>query len=108
MGLILDSSMVIAAERRGDIVEQLIDKIVKATGDQKAALSANWPDRTDPRPLSRANSVLVVRFGDLAIIQRESPIIGPIPNWNRDSWQCRTSCYKNRMRISPIVERSVF
>ena len=33
MGLILDSSVVIAAERRGDIVEQLIEKIVKAAGD---------------------------------------------------------------------------
>ena len=40
MGLILDSSVVIAAERRGDSVEQLIEKIVKATGDQEAALSA--------------------------------------------------------------------
>ena len=40
MGLILDSSVVIAAERRGDSVEQLIEKIVKSTGDQEAALSA--------------------------------------------------------------------
>ena len=40
MGLILDSSVVIAAERRGDTVEQLIEKIVNATGDQEAALSA--------------------------------------------------------------------
>ena len=40
MGLILDSSVVIAAERRGDSVVQLIEKIVKATGDQEAALSA--------------------------------------------------------------------
>ena len=40
MGLILDSSVVIAALRRGDTVEQLIEKIVKATGDQEAALSA--------------------------------------------------------------------
>lgn len=40
MGLILDSSIVIAAERRGDTVEQLIEQIVKATGDQEAALSA--------------------------------------------------------------------
>ena len=40
MGLILDSSVVIAAERRGDTVEQFIEKIVKATGDQEAALSA--------------------------------------------------------------------
>jgi predicted nucleic acid-binding protein len=40
MGLILDSSVVIAAERRGDTVEQLIEKIVKVTSDQEAALSA--------------------------------------------------------------------
>jgi len=40
MGLVLDSSVVIAAERPGDTVEQLIEKIVKATGDQEAALSA--------------------------------------------------------------------
>ena len=40
MGLILDSSAVIGAERRGDTVEQLIEQIVKATGDQEAALSA--------------------------------------------------------------------
>jgi predicted nucleic acid-binding protein len=40
MGLILDSSVVIAAERRGDKVEQLIEQIVKRTGDQEAALSA--------------------------------------------------------------------
>lgn len=40
MGLILDSSLVIAAERRGDTVEQLIAQIIGATGDQDAALSA--------------------------------------------------------------------
>ena len=40
MGLILDSSVVIAAERRGDTVEQLIEQIVNRTGDQEAALSA--------------------------------------------------------------------
>jgi tRNA(fMet)-specific endonuclease VapC len=40
MGLILDSSLVIAAERRGDTVEQLITRIMGATGDQGAALSA--------------------------------------------------------------------
>ena len=40
MGLILDSSVVIAAERRGDTVEQLVERIVTATGDQEAALSA--------------------------------------------------------------------
>lgn len=40
MGLILDSSVVISAERRGDTVERLIDAIIKTTGDQEAALSA--------------------------------------------------------------------
>ena len=40
MGLILDSSVVIAAERRGDTIERLIQRLVDATGDQEAALSA--------------------------------------------------------------------
>lgn len=40
MGLILDSSVVIAAERRGDTVERLIERILNTTGDQDAALSA--------------------------------------------------------------------
>jgi len=40
MGLILDSSVVIAAERRGDTVERLIEKILTTAGDQEAALSA--------------------------------------------------------------------
>ncbi len=40
MGLILDSSVVIAAERRGENVERLIERVVAAAGDQEAALSA--------------------------------------------------------------------
>ena len=40
MGLILDSSVVIASERRGETVERLIERVVGATGDQEAALSA--------------------------------------------------------------------
>ncbi len=40
MGLILDSSVAIAAERRGDTVEQLIAQVIATTGDQHAALSA--------------------------------------------------------------------
>lgn len=40
MGLILDSSVVIAAERRGDTVAQLLRQVVTATGDQESALSA--------------------------------------------------------------------
>jgi predicted nucleic acid-binding protein len=40
MGLILDSSVIIAAERRGETAEQLIERILRATGDQDAALSA--------------------------------------------------------------------
>jgi tRNA(fMet)-specific endonuclease VapC len=40
MGLILDSSVVISAERRGETVERLIERVVTAAGDQEAALSA--------------------------------------------------------------------
>jgi predicted nucleic acid-binding protein len=40
MGLILDSSVIIAAERRGDTVEHFFERVVNATGDQDAALSA--------------------------------------------------------------------
>src|SRR5258708_18344632 len=40
MGLILDSSVVIAAERRGDNVAQMLKQIVTATGDQRAVLSS--------------------------------------------------------------------
>jgi tRNA(fMet)-specific endonuclease VapC len=40
MGLILDSSVVIAAERRGDTPEQLGQQVIGAAGDQEAALSS--------------------------------------------------------------------
>ena len=40
MGLILDSSVIIAAERSRETVEQLIGRILCATEDQDAALSA--------------------------------------------------------------------
>lgn len=40
MGLILDSSVVIAAERQGDTVEKLIGQVVAVAGDQDAALSS--------------------------------------------------------------------
>ena len=40
MGLILDSSVVIAAERRGDNVTQMLRQIVAATGDQRTVLSS--------------------------------------------------------------------
>ena len=40
MGLILDSSVMIAAERQGDTPEKLIERIIQTTGDQEAALSA--------------------------------------------------------------------
>ena len=40
MGLILDSSIVITAERRGDTVEKLIEQVVAVADDQDAALSS--------------------------------------------------------------------
>lgn len=40
MGLVLDSSVVIAAERRGENVAQMLKQIVALAGDQRSALSA--------------------------------------------------------------------
>ncbi len=40
MGLILDSSVVIAAERRGDSVPQLLRQVAAIVGDQYAVLSS--------------------------------------------------------------------
>jgi hypothetical protein len=40
MGLILDSSNVITAERRGNTVERLIDELTTLAGDEDAALSS--------------------------------------------------------------------
>ena len=40
MGLILDSSVVIAAERRGDTPEQLVQQVIDLAGNQEAALSS--------------------------------------------------------------------
>jgi hypothetical protein len=60
MGLILDSSVVIAAERRGDTVERLIERVVSVAGDQDAALSAagfDFPFGKGPFPC-RAHSAL--------------------------------------------------
>jgi tRNA(fMet)-specific endonuclease VapC len=40
MGMILDSSVVIAAERHGETVERMLERILRSAGDQDAALSA--------------------------------------------------------------------
>ena len=40
MGLVLDSSVAIAAERRGDTVTQLLKQIVATIGDQESVISA--------------------------------------------------------------------
>ena len=40
MGLILDSSVVISAERRGDTPVQLVQQVLSAAGNQEAALSS--------------------------------------------------------------------
>jgi len=40
MGLILDSSVVIAAERRGDTPEKLVQQVISTAGNQEAALSS--------------------------------------------------------------------
>ena len=39
VGLILDSSVAIAAERRGDTVRAFLQRVIDTAGDQEAALS---------------------------------------------------------------------
>jgi predicted nucleic acid-binding protein len=39
VGLILDSSVAVAAERRGDSVQAFLQRVIDTTGDQEAALS---------------------------------------------------------------------
>jgi tRNA(fMet)-specific endonuclease VapC len=40
VGVILDSSVVIAAERRGDTVQVFLQRVIDRAGDQEAAVSA--------------------------------------------------------------------
>jgi len=40
MGVILDSSVLIAGERRGETVRQMMDRVRAAVGDRESALSA--------------------------------------------------------------------
>jgi hypothetical protein len=40
MGLILDSSVLIAAERQGDTVAQFLRRVLGAMGNEETALSA--------------------------------------------------------------------
>lgn len=62
MGLILDSSVLIAAERNGDSVAQILDRILRVAGNQETAISsialvelahgifrANTPERRERR-----------------------------------------------------------
>jgi len=43
VGLILDSSVAIAAERRGDTVQAFLQRVIDTAGDQEAALSPVLP-----------------------------------------------------------------
>jgi len=75
MGLILDSSVVIDAERRGETVERLIERILGSTGDQDAALSAVGLTEivhgiyraSSPQIRSRREAFLEELLADLAV-----------------------------------------
>lgn len=49
MGLILDSSVVLDAERRGETVERLIERVVAVAGDQEAAIQIHQAAGAPPR-----------------------------------------------------------
>jgi len=72
VGLILDSSVAIAAERRGDTIERLIQAVVDVTGDQEAALTV-YPFTTEAAKVAgkldgeQQSRGIVIPFGDLLI-----------------------------------------
>ena len=49
MGIVLDSSVLIAAERKGENARQVMSEILRKTGNTDAALSVNLFDRTRTR-----------------------------------------------------------
>jgi hypothetical protein len=96
MGLILDSSVVIDAERRGDTVERLIERVVNAAGDQEAALS-DWSDGTRPRSLSRQHSRSPSPSSVLSRRVAGRPYRIPLHKRDRDSgWQTRWRATESR------------
>jgi hypothetical protein len=44
------------------------------------------PDLAELDSLRPADAVLVARFGDLALIQGEWPVLGRSPSWDRSRW----------------------
>ena len=91
MGLILDSSILIAGERRGETVKQVLERVRGALGDQESALSVItviemthgiYRARTDPDRVRRKAFAeelfrdLVVHPLSLAIAQLAGQIEG--------------------------------
>ena len=75
MGLILDSSMVIAAERRGDTPEQLVQQVIGVPGHQEAALSSvgltELVHGCPPQKMQSASGLVVLNCSEITI--RQSP-----------------------------------
>jgi hypothetical protein len=44
------------------------------------------PEPGDVHGSKPADSVHILRFGDLGLIRGEWPVIGPLPGWNREEW----------------------
>jgi hypothetical protein len=44
------------------------------------------PALSELTALSAGDSVLVQQFGDLSLIKREWPVIGHLPEWDREHW----------------------
>ncbi|HEX7658610.1 MAG TPA: immunity 26/phosphotriesterase HocA family protein [Pseudonocardiaceae bacterium] len=44
------------------------------------------PQLTDVRDMTKAQAILVGRFGDLHLIQGKWPILGRLHDWHRDDW----------------------
>lgn len=67
--------------------------VARATKRGKVLLGYFFGPRRDVEPtlgaassLRAADAVLVVRFGDLYLIDKSWPIIGCLPTWRREEW----------------------
>ena len=49
-------------------------------------LHENIPTFKDASGLQQESAILVVRFGDLELLQGTWPILGRLPGWNRTLW----------------------
>jgi predicted nucleic acid-binding protein len=100
VGLILDSSVVIAAERQGENVAQILKQIVAATGDQRAVLPSIGLTEL-VHGIYRAQSPAVLSRRD-SFIRELLSVVEVYPYTKETCWQAK-SMENNRAGVSPSL-----